>query len=231
MLEKFKFLMKKEKKRFLHVAITTHGMRLWFEDNKKSLNESYKRGFDIITDIISCQSENNIPILTFYLVPEFLIEKEHFPLFLDEFVPFLNALKNSDVINHNKIKVSALGKWYDLPGRAVDSIKSILDHTKFYDDYFLNFCINYSGQEEIVDACKLIARKIKADKLEVDAINTQLIKDNIYSSYFLPPDLIIKNGLNECSSGLLLWDSPKSKIHFTKKLFPDFSKSEFLKIL
>ncbi len=214
MLEKFKFLMKKEKKRFLHVAITTHGVRLWFEDNKKSLNESYKRGFDIITDIISCQSENNIPILTFYLVPEFLTEKEHFPLFLDEFIPFLDALKNSDVINHNKIKVSAF-----------------LDHTKYYDNYFLNFCINYSGQEEIVDACKLIARKIKADKLEVDAINSQLIKDNIYSSYFLPPDLIIKNGLNECSSGLLLWDSPKSKIHFTKKLFPDFSKSEFVKIL
>ena len=132
------------------------------------------------------QITKNLPIMTIYLIPEYLTEKEHFPIYLDEFIPFLEEIRTSETITQNKMKISAIGKWYDMPGRAVEAIKKTIEETKDYDEFFLNFCINYDGQEEIVDACKLIARKIKAEKLDVDAINKQLIKDNIYSSYFLP---------------------------------------------
>jgi undecaprenyl pyrophosphate synthase len=39
-----------------------------------------------------------------------------------------------------------------LPQHTVDAVKKILDETKDYDCYFLNFCLHYDGQEEIVDA-------------------------------------------------------------------------------
>jgi len=165
------------------------------------------------------------------LIPEELKNEEKFSAFLDKFIEFFNFLKLHALVHENKIKITAIGKWYDLPGRAVDSIKDLVDETKDYDTFFLNFCINYDGQEEIVDACKLIARQIKADKLDVDAINKEVIKENIYSSYFLPPDLIIKNGLRKRTSGFMLWDSSDSEIYFTGKRFPEFTKTDFLNIV
>jgi len=237
MLERFKLLLKleekegKQKKAIKHLAITTNGIEAWAEEKKKPLDETYKKSFQKIKELIDLQIKNNIPILTIYLLPEELKKQEVFPTFLDEFISFFNALKSRSIIHDNKIKISMLGKWYDLPSRAVDPIKSIIEETKDYDSFFLNFCINYNGQEEIVDACKMIARQIKADKLDIDSISKETIKDNIYSSYFLPPNLIIKNGKKRQTSGLLLWDSVCAYIHFTEKYFPEFDKDDFTKAI
>lgn len=235
MLERFKLLLKLEEKdsnRFSikHLAVTTHGIEKWSEKNKKTIEEAYKKSFKIINMIIHEQVNNNIPILTIYLLPEELKQEEYYGLFLDALINFINQLKDSDIIHKNKIKVSTLGKWYDIPGRAVDMIKKLLDNTKDYDSFFLNLCINYNGQEEIVDACRLIARQVKAEKIEIDNITKDTVKENIYSSYFLPPDIIIKNGKRK-SSGLLLWDSVYSETFFTEKYFPDFEKSDMKRVI
>ena len=124
-----------------------------------------------------------------------------------------------------------MGKWYDIPGRAVDSIKSAIEETKDYDEFFLNFCVNYDGQEEIVDACKLVCRQVKAGKLEVESITKELIKENLYSSYYLPPDLIIKSGKKRSTCGFLLWDSAYSEIYFMDKYFPECKITDFLKAI
>jgi len=237
MLERFKLLLRLEEKEgkilrsLKHVVITTHGIETWAEENKKSLEEAYKKSFEIIKDSISIQIKNKIPILTISLLAEELKKEDVLPIFLDHFIAFFNEMKTLSIIHENKIKVSSLGKWYDLPGRAVEPIKDIIEETKDYDGFFLNFCINYNGQEEIVDACKLMARQIKADKLDIDSIDKETIKDNIYSSYFLPPNLIIKNGKRNQTSGVLLWDSIYSYVYFTKKYFPEFSKDDINKAI
>ncbi|MBW2977623.1 di-trans,poly-cis-decaprenylcistransferase [Candidatus Woesearchaeota archaeon] len=230
MLEKFKKVLKHEKEHKIrslkHLVITTHGVKPWAEKEKKTIEEAYKKSFEILNEIINLQTEQNIPILTIYLMPEGLKRKEYFPFFLNSLVAFFEKLLSSDNITNNKIKVSMLGKWYDLPGRAVEPLKEIIEETRDYDGFFLNFCINYNGQEEIVDACKLIARQVKVEKIDADAINKAIIKDSVYSSYFLPPDLIIKNGERQ-TSGIMLWDSPYSKIYFTDKYWPEFNKHDF----
>lgn len=229
MLERFKLLKKgKVRPKMLHIALTTHGIREWANAHTVSLNSAYERSFSILREIMIEHVNHDIPILTIFLVPEFFLSADFFSVFLESFIPFFSGLKSDGFIHKHKVKVSVLGKWYDLPGRAVDVIKDVIESTKDYDDYFLNFCINYDGQEEIVDACRLIARKVKADRLDVNSITKETVKDSIYASYFLPPDLLIKNGLHQ-TSGLLLWDSPQTSIVFGKKYFPDFSKNDFLK--
>ena len=203
-------------------------MTAYSKKQKIAYEKVCEKSFDIIKELIKFQIEHNIPVLTIDMIPEELKNEENFSVFLDKFIEFFNFLKGFNILHENKVKITAIGKWYDLPGRAVDSIKELVDETKDYDTFFLNFCINYDGQEEIVDACKLIARQIKAEKLDVDAIDREVVKENIYASYFLPPGLIIKNGLRKRTSGLLLWDSSDSDIFFTGKRFPEFTKSDFL---
>ena len=237
MLERFKLLLKLQekdgikKKIIRHIAITMHGMELWSEEKKKPIQETYKKSFDILKQIIELQVKQNIPIISIYVLPEQLKKEDKFPLFLDELIAFLNSIKSLSIVHENKIKVSTLGKWYDIPGRALDAVKDVLEETKDYDRFFVNLCINYNGREEVVDACKIIGRQIKAGKLDVDAINKDIIKENLYTSYFLPPDLIIKSGKVKQMTTFLLWDMPYARIYFTEKYFPEFTKSDFSKAI
>jgi undecaprenyl diphosphate synthase len=230
MLEKFrKILAREPTKPLMHVAVTMNGIKPF--SNKKSipLDEAYKKGFEILNEIITTQPERNIPILTIYVVSETQVGDDNFPVFLNELIQFFESIISKETIHENKTKISILGKWYDLPGRAVEPIKKVIEETKDYDQFFLNLCINYDGQEEIVDACKLIARQIKAERIDIDNITKKTIKENTYASYFVPPDIIIKNGKLKRTAGTLLWDSSNAELIFTDKDWPEFTKHDFLK--
>lgn len=210
-----------------HVAITTDGVLKWAKEHKKGLDEAFDQHNLIIKSSIKTQIKLNIPILTIFLLPSNVNHREHFDIKIDSFVELFNDLMGSDFVLNNRVKFSVFGKWYDLPGRVVEPIKKLLDTTKDYDSFFVNFCINYNGQEEIVDSCKILAMQIKSQKIGIEQVKVEHMKENIYSSDFLPPDLIIKNGKKQKLKGFLLWDSSNASIVFTKKLFPDFGKSDF----
>lgn len=233
MLDKFKDILKKEESDIIkfklprHIALVTKGKHLYAENHKISIEKAYQRSSVIILSTIASSVKLNIPVTTFYLLSTKTKELEHLSGIIDSLTEFFNDLANKELIHKNQIKISVLGKWYDLPGKFVDSIKNLIEKTKEYDSYFVNFCINYNGQEEIVDSIKLISRQIKADKLDPELISKDIIKENIYSSYFPPPNLIIING-SKRTSDLLLWDSPNAKVYFTNKLWPDFDRIELM---
>lgn len=171
-----------------------------------------------IKSILKILTKLNIPIITL-----------NFPgKEADFFTALFQDLYEWMFINENQVKISVIGKWYDLPSKCIDEIKSVLNLTKDYDRFFLNLCINYDGQEEIVDACKLIAMQVKGDKLDPDKIDKSVIKENLYSSYFLPPNLVITTGTSNQLKGFLLWDSAHSKVYFSNKNWLDFTRSDLL---
>ncbi len=234
MLEKFKEIIHKEDNgEFIqfklprHIAFVTKGKHIYAEKHNIPIGEVYKKSNLIILSTIASAVKLNIPIVTFYLLSTKSEQLEHFSTVIDSLTEFFNELADKELIHKNKIKVSVLGKWYHLPGKIVDSIKNLMEKTKDYDGFFVNLCINYDGQEEIVDAVKLIARQVTAGKIDAELIDKDMIKENVYSSYFLPPDLVIING-SKRTSGLLLWDSPNAKVYFTNKLWPDFDRIELM---
>ncbi len=193
-----------------HIAIT-------MEKELKGINleDTYNKRTNLIKDLLNIQIKLNIPIITIFLLSSNAKNSENFSFLMDDLAKFFNEIISHKKIHTEQIKVSVLGKWYDLPERVLNSIKRIIESTKDYDKFFLNFCVNYDGHEEIVDACRIIARQIKSEKIDPESINKQLIKENLYSSYFISPDLIIEN--NKEFSGLLLWDSKNSMIVSTGK--------------
>ena len=235
----------KEKKIPKHIAILVKGIFQWSKDNKKTLEESITYSQKNLLEIIYNQTSLNIPILTIYIDTKYINskkinKKENTNLelnntnneeLINNFSEFLSNLKNDKNIHKNKVKVSVLGKWYDLPNTLVNEIRGLIEETKDYDNYFLNFCLNYDGQEEIVDACKIISKKIEAGLIKANEINKDIIKENLYSSYFLPPDLIIISGKRAKTYGFLLWDSPNSIIYYSKEYWPNFNKEMFNKAL
>jgi undecaprenyl pyrophosphate synthase len=199
------------------------------EPQKKSSGQailhtsSFYRRDQVLDGLIKAQARLNIPILTIMLA-------DPSPL-CESYIGFFASLKSNPSIHINQVKISVLGKWYDTAGRLVEEVKHAIDETKDYDKYFLNLCLNYEGQEEIVDSCRLIARKIRAGKIEIESINKDLIKENLYSSYFLPPDIIIMTGTKRTWSSLLLWDSAGAFYCFPNRPFAELSEADLLKAI
>src|SRR3989344_6043373 len=213
-----------------HIAITMEGVKAYAENNNLPLKESYEKSLGMIPNLIKNQVKLNVTILTILVLPERMKrDTEQFLALIDSLVEFLPKLTQDALIHKKRIKISVLGKWYDLPGRVVDPIKEAMDKTKEYDDFFLNLCLNYNGQEEIVDACRIIARQVKAGKIEPEMINAAMTKDNLYTSYFIPPNIIIKTGVKHEIPALLLWDSMFSIIHFTDKSWPELKVADILR--
>lgn len=210
-----------------HLAVTVDGTYIYASKKKERLEEVFLKTYANLQRVISQCIEKNIPILTFYLLPEYSEDEPNFSKSIDWIADIFGRFCRWDFINSNQVKISVFGKWYNLPGRAVEPIKEAIGCTKDYDRFFLNFCINYSGQEEIVDACRIIVKQVTAGKLNPDMISKETLKENLYTSYFIPPELIIKTGKAKKLKGFLLWDSVDSRIYFADKYWPEFSKSDF----
>ena len=211
-----------------HVALSLErDPSLWAEKHKKELKEVYETRVDILHEVIATQVRLNIPILTIFLLRSGQ-HTDHVDLIIDSMAQCFEELTKNQALSENQIKVAVLGKWYNLPGRLVDAIKCLIDETKYFDKFFLNLCVNYNGQQEIADACRLIAHRVEADKLDPEAITPAIIKEDLYSSYFIAPDLVIINGKKTLNS-FMLWDISQATIYFTGKDWPDFKITDFKK--
>jgi undecaprenyl diphosphate synthase len=212
-----------------HIAFTVEDSLESAEEKKVPLSEQLEKDFSLVKAVVMNAFHLKIPVLTFLLLPEKMKESEHFSTMMDAIAQFFTGFSQWDYISKNQVKISILGKWYDLPGRVVEAVKKTIEETKDYDHFFLNFCVNYDGQEEIVSAAQLVSRQVKLGRIDPSSITRETIKENLYSSYFIPPDIIVKTGKSRSLGGVLLWDSVNATIYFSEKPWSDFSKKDFLK--
>ena len=213
-----------------HIAISVRGCQTFAEKHNLPLLDVYRREFTIIQDLVPLLVEKNVPVFSFYVLPSRYTYDEQETI-IDALVEFFTSLASWDVLHKNQIKVMVLGSWYNLPGRLIDPIKAVLSATKDYDKFFFNMGINYDGQDEIVQAARLLAKQAQLGKITPESIDRNTLKEALYTSYFVPPDIIIKTGKSRRLRGFLLWDSVYSKIYFSKKLWPEFSREDLLAIM
>ncbi len=210
-----------------HVAISLDDISGWCRGNNVNFAAGCERYFRNLKRLVELQVNLDVPIFTIYALPDDMDKlSDDYQAYSEFIAKFFSELLNSQIIQEQKIKISIFGKWYRLPGRAVEVLKDSIEATKDHDRFFANFCIGYDGREEIADACRLIAKQVQSGKLDPDMITKENIKENIYSSYFLPPDVVFIYGERKLT-GLLMWDSAYSGIAFADKPFMEFEEGDF----
>ena len=89
----------------------------------------------------------------------------------------------------------------------------------------INIALNYGSRQELVNAFK----KINYNKKRI--ITEKLISNNLYTKNIPDPEILIRTGNTNRLSNFLLWQINYTEIFFVKKLWPDFNKNDFNKIL
>ena len=123
------------------------------------------------------------------------------------------------------IKVSILGQKKGLPKDILKIIKSIEKKTINNNKIHLNLALNYGSKEEIINACKKVASK---KNKQINLIN---FENELYTKNIPNPEILIRTGGTRRLSNFLLWQIAYTEIFFIDKMWPDFNKKDFNKIL
>ena len=103
---------------------------------------------------------------------------------------------------------------------------NIVLRTKDNTECILNICINYGGQEEIVDASIKVYNDLKNGIIKEEDLNRDKFSEYLYQN--LPPlDLLIRTGKEHRLSNFMLYQSFYAELYFVDTYFPDFLEQNF----
>ena len=206
-----------------HVAIIMDGNGRWGLKNKNSRKEGHKKGLAVIEQIIDCAINKRIKYLTLYTfsTENWQRPKTEIRFLFKLLENFL--LKKIDQLNDKEISLKVIGlKKFSkkLNNLLIRSEKITSKNKKIK----IILALNYGSRSELVDTFK----KLKKNKI---SFNEKNVSKNLYTKDIPDPDLLIRTGNTKRLSNFLLWQLSYTEIFFEKKLWPDFTKTDFNKII
>lgn len=203
-----------------HVAIIMDGNGRWATNRNKKRSEGHKAGAKNLESLAMTAFDKGIKVLSVYAfsTDNFKRDKEEVDNLMDLLVNYFN--KKLDKIVKKGVKVVISGRRDNLREDVLDSINNITDRTKDNKNGIFNICLNYGGQEEIIDACIKYVNSSSKEKLT---------RDNFYKYLYneLPPiDLLIRTGGEIRLSNFMLYQLSYAELYFSNVYFPDFDSSE-----
>ena len=210
-----------------HIAITMDGNGRWAKAKGKKRIFGHKNGVKAVKDTVESAVENNIEFLTLYafstenwLRPKLEVNSL-MNLLISSIINETNTLMNND------IKLMAIGDIDKIPKSAKNKLDSVIEKTKKNSKMSLILAISYSGRWEILNAVK----KILKDNVDANKINEHLFEQYLETKNVPDPELIIRTSGEHRISNFLLWQIAYSELYFTKVLWPDFRKKDFIKAI
>lgn len=206
----------------VHIGIIVDGNGRWAKEQGLSRSMGHKAGADNIEKIASYAFEKGVKVLSLYVfsTENFKRSEEEVNYLMDLFaIKFKNY---STLYNKQNIKVVFSGRKKPLPEKVLKMMEEMTEKTKDNTGGIINFCLNYGGQAEIVDAVKRIVKEgVDVDTLDIESFSKYLYQD-------LPPvDLMIRTSGEQRLSNFLLWQCSYAEFYFPETYFPAFTKDDF----
>lgn len=209
-----------------HIAIIMDGNRRWAKNNNLDVRLGHKKGAETLENIVRYCNKIGVKYLTVYAfsTENWKRSKEEVGAlmlllqnYLDDFA------KRADTEN---IRINMLGNREELSKGLLKSIDNAIEKTKNNTGINFNVAFNYGGRDEIVRAVKKIANDVKNNIIDIEAINEELISNNLYTKNVSDPDLMIRTSGEIRTSNFLPWQLVYSEFYFTDKLWPDFTEKD-----
>ncbi len=207
-----------------HVAIIMDGNGRWGIKKNNSRNYGHKKGLEAVENIIEAAIENKIKFLTLFV---FSTENWKRPSkevsFLFELLRTYIDKKVKNLIRNN-IKIKVIGNLKPFPRDLKQKINKVQQLTKLNKNIQINMALNYGSRQELINTF----RKLKKKNI---IINEKNIEKNLYTKDIPDPEILIRTGNTNRISNFLIWQCIYSEIFFEKKMWPEFGKNDFKKII
>lgn len=211
-----------------HVAIILDGNRRWAKSRNLPSLKGHQKGFEVIKKMTPLIINKGVKYLSVFAfsTENFNRSAEEVKYLMDLFVNFFN--KELNVIHKENIKVIFSGRRENLRQDVINAMDSIMKKTKNNTKGIFNICLNYGGQQEIVDATKKVAHALINGEIKEEDIDEKLLSKYMYNN--LPPiDLLIRTSGEQRLSNFMLYNLSYAELYFSHLNFPDFDEEEFEK--
>src|SRR6202034_1512020 len=207
-----------------HVALVMDGDGRWAGKRGLPRTEGRKQGESSLLDVIMGAIELGIPYLSAYA-----FSTENWRRSPDE-VRFLMGF-NRDVIHRRRDQFHEMGVRVRWAGRRPRLWRSVIAELEYAERLTagnsvltLQFCVNYGGRAEIVDAAAAIAADVAAGKLRPEKINEKTFARYLDEPGIPEVDLFVRSSGEQRLSNFLLWQSAYAELVFLNTLWPDFDR-------
>jgi undecaprenyl diphosphate synthase len=208
-----------------HVAIIMDGNGRWAMQRRRPRVWGHVRGSGVVSDIVQAADDFGVEALTLYA---FSTENWSRPMhevgvlfgLLRKFL-----LRERQRIISNKVAFKVVGDLRRLPEEVKALISGLEAETRGNPGLKLTFCFGYGGRTEIVQA---VNRLLEAGR---GPVSEEDLARELYRPETGEVDLLIRTGGEQRISNFLLWQIAYAELYFTPTKWPDFTRSEFSKIL
>ena len=202
-----------------HLGIIPDGNRRWAKENNKPSLEGHRRGLNVAKTIAIAAFDEGVEYFTMYAfsTENWRRTEEEVGYLMDLF--FNLVVNEFSEIEKRGIRFRLLGSRKELSNRVLKAMEDTEERTKDNQNGTLSLCLNYGGEQELVDATAEIIRK----GISADEVTAEIISQNVYGAEIPPVDMIIRTSLEQRLSGFMLWRAAYAELFFIEKFWPDYT--------
>ena len=214
-----------------HVAIIMDGNGRWAKKQGKKRFMGHNRGAKTVKTVVEEAARQGIENLTLFAfsTDNWNRPKHEVNLLMKLLVSSLK--KEFKQLIGNNIRLCSVGHLESLPSPVKQELLFVIEKTKTNNGMILTLALNYGGKEEILEAVKSIALKVKNSIISPEKVDESTIIEHLYTRNLPPVDLLIRTSGEERISNFLLWHIAYAELYFTETLWPDFTKEDLQKAL
>ena len=124
------------------------------------------------------------------------------------------------------VRLRVIGRPHGVPLPVRRGIDHVAEQTRGNTGLTLLMAFNYGGRDELLDAFRVLARRVRAGELAPDEISEADVSGALYTDGVPDPDLLIRTGGEMRVSNFLLWQIAYTELWMTPTYWPDFEPAD-----
>ena len=209
-----------------HVAIIMDGNGRWAKERGFLRTAGHREGIKRVREIVRAAAEIGIGYVTF-----FAFSTENWNRSRSEvsvLLKFLGMFLQREVAQLNKsgVRLKFIGLGDPIPPALQKKMRAAEDCTAHNSRLTMVLALNYGARQEIVEACKVLARQVKSGILDPEAIDTDMFSGSLWTHGIPDPDLLIRTSAELRLSNFLLWQLSYAELYFPETYWPDFHRKD-----
>jgi undecaprenyl diphosphate synthase len=214
-----------------HVAIIMDGNGRWARKHGKNRIFGHTNGVSSVRETSEGCAELGVKYLTLYA---FSTENWNRPV--TEVTALMTLLLKTikaelKTLLKNDIRLKVIGDIAKLPVGVAKELNDAMQRTANNKRMDLILALNYSGKSEIVRAVKEISMKVAKGEIAPDAIDEDLVSNNLYTAGIPDPELLIRTSGEKRVSNFMLWQLAYAEYFFTDVFWPEFTREELYRAI
>jgi undecaprenyl diphosphate synthase len=214
-----------------HVAVIMDGNGRWATGRGLPRVAGHREGVKAARAVVRAADAVGLRFLTLYA-----FSTENWSRPEDEVATLMRLLEDAiyrelpELMERN-VRLRVIGRPTGVPQPVRRGIDHVVAETRANTGLTLLMAFNYGGRDELLDAFRALAGRVRAGELGPEEISEAHVSQALYTDGIPDPDLLIRTSGEMRISNFLLWQIAYTELWMTSTLWPDFGAGDLYRAI